>query len=101
MKTLTVLVSEPTAPKAKTLTQEDVWGNYTKKTLGMIVARMNDKCPVFKDKVPYKSVTIICTEEQFDEVHYWLEYVHGADCIGKVKRLPKGKIAIRSNYMCW
>lgn len=88
------------------LTKEDVWGKYDEKTHsmltnGMIVARTKEKCPIFKDIVPFKSVTVVCDEKDQNEVSYWLSYVHGGDCIEMTKSLPGGKIAIRSNYMCW
>lgn len=101
-------LAEATKRHAKMkLTKEDVWGTFStvypgkRDTPGMIVARSGDKCPIFKDKVPYKSVTVVCELDQSDEVEYWLNYVHGGDSISKTKTLPKGKIAIRSDYMCW
>ncbi len=110
-------------PKRK-LTQEDVWGTFDENhklvSRGMIVARgfssttksaeikelekelqVKSICPVWKDKLPYKSVTIICDESQFDDVTYWIMYVHGGDCISKRKNLPDGKLALRSDYQCW
>jgi len=36
-----------------------------------------------------------------DEVEYWLSYVHGGDNISKRKKLKGGKVALRSDYMCW
>ena len=103
------------------ITKEDVWGKFDEQynlvDRGMIVAQgfsesadMNELmkklqttniCPVWKDKLPYKSVTVICDESQASEVSYWLSYVHGGDCISKEKKLPDGKFAFRSNYMCW
>ena len=106
------------------LTQEDVWGKWSEAPMkklsdGMIVAQgypMSKKeydnhprkedfrpriCPVWKDVVPYKSVTVICQKEQQQEVEAWLIYVHGGNCIEKSKELDGGRVAIRSNYMCW
>jgi len=106
------------------VSKDDVWGKYTEDLelldRGMIVAQgyIGDKyyeggleawkkkvqttnvCPVWKDELPYKSVTVICTKEQEDEVGYWLSYVHGGEA-EKKKHLPDGKVAIRSNYQCW
>jgi len=106
------------------VTKDDVWGKYTDdlKLLdrGMIVAQgyIGDKyyeeglgawkkkvqttnvCPVWKDELPYKSVTVVCLKEQEDEVKYWLSHVHGGES-EKTKTLPDGKVAIRSNYQCW
>jgi hypothetical protein len=126
MTKIKIVVSEPTHPEAKEITQADVWGahdeNFNRLSLGMLVARgypqpdgeyttqeEYDKataelpaiCPIWFDHLPYKSVTVICPTEQEDEVSYWLEFVHGANCIEKVRRLENGKSAIRSNYMCW
>lgn len=101
---LKVSISSPTVGKPNELTQEDVWGkfeNHTKVSDGMIVARSDDKCPYFGDVVPYKSVTVVCDMKDFNQVTYWLEYVHGGDCVTYTKELPKGKIAIRSDYQCW
>lgn len=87
--------------KRLTITKEDVWGDYEKGTNGMIVAQYGDICPMFNDKVPYKSVTVVCNESQLVEVEYWLTYVHGANCVYATMKLPEGKIAIRSDYQCW
>jgi len=105
-KNLTLIVSEPTQPVAKKLTKEDVWGkydtkNYKKISDGMIVAQAKEKCPIFKDNLPYKSVTVVCKEKQQREVEYWLEYVHGGECVSKTKKIGFSRVAIRSNYMCW
>jgi len=118
MNELTITISEPTQPEAEELTQEDVWGivdtkQWKRTSNGMLVARglpeghNNDFddipqiCPIWNDKLGYKSVSVICQEEQRCEVEYWLEYVHGAGSVTRIKELPDGKIAIRSNYMCW
>jgi len=90
--------------EARSLTKDDVWGKFTpdhkRLTAGMIIAKSDDICPVFKDKVPYKSVTVLCEQDQIEDVMYWLEYVHGGGCVQRAKG-HKGKIAIRSDYMCW
>lgn len=96
---ITMIVSNPTVPEAKKITKEDVWGGIGQN--GMIVARTDDKCPYFKDKVPYKSVTVVCDKDQVHEVTYWLEYVHGAHSVSKTKDLKNGKVAMRSDYKCW
>lgn len=116
-------VNPPSGKTERKLTKEDVWGTfngaYKITHRGMIVAQgfssgskeeyakwkeavqVSDICPVWKDKLPYKSVTVICDEAQVGDVMYWLHYVHGGDCISNEKKLPDGKYAIRSNYMCW
>lgn len=118
MTEITITVSEPTQPEAEELTMDDVWGiidedKWERINNGMLVARgaPNDyvntfdnipqTCPIWNDRLPYKSVTVVCQIEQIDEVEYWLEYVHGGGSISQYKELPNGKIAIRSNYMCW
>jgi hypothetical protein len=88
------------------LTKEDVWGVFdpeTHKTIssGMVVAKSGEKCPVFEDILPYKSVTVICNEDQRDEVIHWLIYVHGGNCVSKTKALDGNRIAFRSDYKCW
>lgn len=92
------------------LTKEDVWGDLQKGIPGMIVARgaVNDNeptiCPIFGDVIPYKSVTVVCGVDQYDDVTYWLTYVHGSGCLEQIKKIERGSrkmLAIRSNYMCW
>lgn len=105
------------------LTKEDVWGEFSSdySTLirrGMIVAQglptmsaeekaktqkkiqVPDICPVWKDKLPYKSVTVICDESQADEVIHWLSYVHGGE-YSQRRNLTGGKVAFRSDYQAW
>ncbi|MEK6829770.1 MAG: hypothetical protein AABY15_06640 [Nanoarchaeota archaeon] len=109
---------------------DDVWGKCTdptqgsmkRLTNGMLVARglpyedgtpeakkiqensddvpLPMVCPVWKDRLPYKSVTVICDEKDLGAVLQWLSYVHGGEHSNE-KRLPEGKIAIRSDYQCW
>lgn len=123
---VTVKLSLPHGESGK-LTQEDVWGSVDLKTgeqvsKGMIVARglpsvdatftqerkdsiiakgYPSVCPVWGDELPYKSVTVICHENQVGHVSYWLEYVHGAGCVVDVKELADGRVALRSDYQCW
>lgn len=129
-KQIEMIVLSPTQPEATKLTMDDVWGtfdddNHKLISRGMIVAQgygggwidgstgpaayekwkaaiqVSDICPVWKDKLPYKSVTVICKKAQQSEVEYWLEYVHGGGSVEKWQELPFGKVAIRSNYKCW
>lgn len=88
------------------LKKEDVWGVYDVEnnkvvSKGMIVSKQGEKCPVFNDVLPYKSVTMVCGINQLEEVTYWIEYVQGANCISDLKEMPGDNIAIRSNYTCW
>jgi hypothetical protein len=95
-------------PEGFTLNKDDVWGAYDMDThtaisAGLIVAKSGEKCPIFKDTVPYKSVTVAFDPKKFDEseVEYWLGYVHGGDNISRAMPLEDGRIAIRSDYTCW
>lgn len=99
-------VSGPSGETPSSLTQEDVWGEFDVKNMkeistGMIVAKSDETCPHFGDVVPYKSVTVVCEEEQVNSVSYWLEYVHGGESVSRQKQLPGKKVAIRSDYQCW
>jgi len=101
-----MIVKSPTVKKAKKLKMVDVFGKYDMKThkrksKGMIVARSDEKCPVWKDIVPYRSVTVIFKEKEIKEVIYWLEYVHGGESVSRIKRLKGNRIALRSDYQCW
>ena len=104
-KKIEIVVRNSTHAKPSKMKMEDVWGRYNKKrgevVGGMIVANSEQRCPIFKDKVPYKSVTVVCKTDQEGEVSFWLEYVHGGGSISNVKKLKDGKIAIRSDYQCW
>lgn len=86
------------------LEKDDVWPLFDDKdkkiTEGRIVASSGEKCPIWKDKVPYKSVTAVCTKDELNEVLYWLSYVHGGEH-SKMCPLPDNKIAIRSDYQAW
>jgi hypothetical protein len=104
------VINEPLKKRKPSITQEDVWGTWdderNKRTSkGMIVASemkgYPDRCPIWKDKVPHKSVTVVCKKEQVPDVVYWLEFVHGGDSVTRMKDLPKGKVALRSDYQCW
>lgn len=99
-------VSMPIGDEPEKLKMEDVWGKFDKITSkkiskGMIVARSEEQCPHFGDEVPYKSVTVVCSEDQVSEVIYWLDYVQGGDSIVSTKEIGNNKLAIRSDYMCW
>jgi hypothetical protein len=106
MRKIKIKVLNPTVPEAKKLTKEDVWGTWdpvaNKRTSeGMIVARFESKCSIFDDIIPYKSVTVVGPAIQKEEIIYWLEYVHGGNSVSRMRHLPGGKIAIRSDYQAW
>lgn len=96
-----------TKPEGFKLHKDDVWGAYDVESSkrvsnGLIVAREDDRCPIFGDIVPYKSVTVVFDPEKFpyEEVTYWLSYVHGGEHSDEMIN-GDGKIAIRSDYQCW
>ena len=88
------------------LKKDDVWGRFNRETHkmesdGLVVARQGEKCPVFGDVVPYKSVTVVCLPNQEVEVNYWLTYVQGGNNVSRRKVLKGGEVALRSDYQCW
>ncbi|WJV31689.1 hypothetical protein QTG56_23935 (plasmid) [Rossellomorea sp. AcN35-11] len=92
--------------KPKNVIQEDVWGRLNddkteRLSNGMIKARYGEKCPYFGDVLAYKEVTVVCKKEEFEEVEYWLEYVHGSGCVRKNVEINSEEIAVRSTYMAW
>lgn len=93
-------------PQDYSLTKEDVWGIFDvasakRISKGMIVARYDEICPIFKDKVPFKSVTIVGPIDKLDEIEYWIEYVNGYNSISQRKQISSTEIALRSDYTCW
>ncbi len=93
--------------------EPDEWVASVKVHGGMVIAdhglggfdekwcRSKVRCPVFKDFIGYKSVTVVCDASIREEVAYWIEYVQGGDSIQAVKELEDGKVAFRSDYMAW
>lgn len=117
-----IKIATPSVPLPSKLTQEDVWGKVEEShwkggilngewipsrrvSKGMIVASQTkgypDKCPIWHDKIPYKSVTVVCGVLQEPDVEYWLDFVLGTNSVSRRKVLPKGKLALRSDYKCW
>jgi hypothetical protein len=73
---------------------------------GLVVAKNQEICPIWGDKLPYKSVTVVIPELMLHDglqhqVEYWLEYVHGGGSVSRRRSLPDGTVAIRSDYMAW
>lgn len=112
-------------PSGFKLEKDDVWGEYddnhkqiskgkivargypdvdekyfTQKQYDELTAVLPDICPVWNDKLPYKSVTAICSSDEADEVIHWLAYVHGGEPAMVIK-LSGDRVAIRSHYQCW
>lgn len=94
-------------PCANHITAEDVFGKFTTDfqilTEGMIVARHEDTCPIWKDVLGYKTYTFIClhSPEVLTQVENILIFVFGGGCVEKRKRIDGDKIAIRASYQCW
>lgn len=97
-----ISISEREYPKPETfnLSVEDVWGRVKGREIlddGMIVSRTGQLCPYFQDVVPFRSVTVLCNEEHYKEVIYWLQKIHGTRCITNIRAVMDGrKLAIRS-----
>ena len=89
---------------SRTLQKHDVFGdtdeNYRRISDGLVVARSDKTCPIWGDKVPSKSVTVVCNVDQESDVAHWLAYVHGGGWSMRLK-LDDGRIAIRSDYQAW
>jgi hypothetical protein len=109
------------------ISMEDVWGTFSESpskrlTNGMLVAQglpykenspealkiqnnsddspLPQRCPIWNDLLPYKSVTVVCDEKDLNATTRWLSYVHGGSH-SNLKNLPDGKVAIRSDYQAW
>lgn len=70
-------------PEPSRLRREDVWGERRGDDPpegGMVVYREGDDDLFFGDEVPMGSVTVVCNQEDLDEVTYWLEEVQGPNC---------------------
>ena len=94
----------------------DVWGwskigdpgdGITRMSEGMVVAKSDQECPIFGDKVPYKSATLLVDLDKLaekgatlDDVDYWIGYVQGGGA-SYTKHLGDGQFAIRSDYHAW
>ncbi len=86
------------------LSRDDVFGKHKfqdgkliGREGGLVVATEGQKCPVFKDVLPQKAVTIVGLEKDFEEIEYWLEYIKGRGCITK-EHTQDGHIALRAEY---
>lgn len=95
-------------PDGFKLHKDAVWPTYDENndyamvTEGLVVAKTDEKCPIFKDKVPMKSVTVVFDPTKFpeNEVEYWLGYVHGGEYSTRFV-MTDGTVALRSNYQAW
>ena len=89
----------------KFLTEEDVWGVFNKDRTrrisnGMIIAREDEICPIWSDKVEWRSDTILCRKEHLEDVLYWTDFMNGADNVIKQTDVGENHVAIRTMYMC-
>jgi len=94
------------------LRKEDVWGyGYYDKDMvwqkvhdGLVVARTDEICPVWGDRLPYKSSTLVIPEgaptELVEAVEYWVSYVMGGSPTRKTFQ-PDGTVALRADYQAW
>ena len=60
----------------------------------------NDICPVWGDRLPWKSTTVIVEAAEEDDATYCLACAHGGG-YERRKVLPDGRVALRSNYQAW
>ena len=118
---ITITVSEPRFAKSTHLTKADVWGKIEedasgsprKLDNGMVIAFGGQRCPIYHDVVPSKSVTVFATADfleakkaTYDDVAYWLEFVLGAGCVrahgfGSYEGRDEFGLFIRADYKCW
>ena len=84
--------------------REERGGEVVRVDDGMVVAHGKPykavKCPIFRDVIPYKSGTVVCSKEQLPGVLQHLMNAHGGSHSGE-KVLSDGRIAIRSDYQAW
>lgn len=96
------LASSPTDPSAAASDgREPDWATVAPYQVAFGSYDTPTKCPVWGDKLPYKSITVIVDAADRDAAIHSCEYVHGGGAVSKTKKLPNGKLAIRANYMCW
>lgn len=60
----------------------------------------NDICPVWGDRMPWKSVTVIVPADEEDDAAFCLACAHGSGYSNR-KVLEDGRIALRSDYTAW
>lgn len=86
-----------------TLSKNDVWGKFDERSNlihpGLVVARIDEECPIWGDMIAVRGVTIVCDKSQLREVEHWIVFVQGGEA-SKTKHLPDNKIALRSYYWC-
>ncbi len=65
-----------------------------------VVGNCEQVCPVWGDKLPYKSVTVTVSLEDEEAAAYCLESAHGGQWTRR-KVHSDGTVSLRSNYVCW
>ena len=60
----------------------------------------NDVCPVWGDRVPWKSVTVVVPADEEGDAAYCLAMAHGGE-FSRRKVLADGRVALRSDYQAW
>ena len=68
--------------------------------------KSKNKCPIFKDRIDYKSFTVIVEKDLQTSAEYWCEFFHGGGSVSKTMELDNTKngkvyVAIRSDYQAW
>ena len=84
---------------------DHMYGGFNKKTTSS-----KKRCPIFNTFIPYKSFTIIVSNNQFDDAVEWCTNLHGIESVSEIKQfdylligkhIRKNQVAIRSDYQCW
>tara|TARA_R100001594_G_scaffold150378_1_gene211304 strand:- start:132 stop:419 length:288 start_codon:yes stop_codon:yes gene_type:complete len=65
-----------------------------------LVAQQHETCPVWGDKVPFKSVTVVIPEDEEKDAVVCLACAHGGGW-SRRKAVGAGLIALRSDYQAW
>lgn len=109
---ITISVSHPTGspgPKSRAQMGEDGHGVVTwamDEPHRVAIGRSypednNDVCPVWGDRLPWKSVTVVVDAEDEADAIFCLECCHGGASVSRRKVLDDGRVALRSDYQCW
>jgi len=73
---------------------------FSKEEYNKLIKEVPDVCPVWGDHMQWRSVTVICKEEDEVDVQCLLAMTHGGG-INRYKKLTDGRIALRSDYQAW
>lgn len=100
-RSLTLIASSPTVPSDAATDRKPDWATRVPYRVAFGACDPPTKCPVWGDRLPYKSITVIVDEADLNAAIRSCEYVHGGGAVSKTKKLSNGKVAVRANYMCW